>query len=101
MSDNIAHAVSGALGGIVAMASTYPLITISTRAQVERKKQHVVRTPQVVSDLFIIFSQRMRPFCVSFNVKELLVSTLVSILHYLESQSRMVRNSPSCHTASV
>ncbi len=39
-SDNIAHAVSGAGGGLLSMALTYPLITLSTRAQVERKKAH-------------------------------------------------------------
>lgn len=40
MSDNIAHALAGAGGGILSMALTYPLITISTRAQVETKKTH-------------------------------------------------------------
>ncbi|KAL3418684.1 peroxisomal membrane protein Pmp47b [Phlyctema vagabunda] len=37
-SDNVAHAVSGAGGGILSMALTYPLITLSTRAQVESKR---------------------------------------------------------------
>jgi len=37
-SDNIAHAISGAGGGILSMALTYPLITLSTRAQVESKR---------------------------------------------------------------
>ncbi|KAF2671899.1 mitochondrial carrier [Microthyrium microscopicum] len=36
--DNIAHALAGAGGGILATALTYPLITLSTRAQVESKK---------------------------------------------------------------
>ncbi|BFZ55557.1 hypothetical protein PYCC9005_002598 [Savitreella phatthalungensis] len=40
MSENVAHALSGALGGIGAMIVTYPLITLSTRAQVEVKKVH-------------------------------------------------------------
>lgn len=39
-SDNIAHALAGAGGGLAAMALTYPLITLSTRAQVESKKAH-------------------------------------------------------------
>ncbi|EEH37611.1 peroxisomal membrane protein PMP34 [Paracoccidioides lutzii Pb01] len=34
-SDNIAHALAGAGGGILSMILTYPLITLSTRAQVE------------------------------------------------------------------
>lgn len=34
-SDNIAHALSGAGGGLLSMTLTYPLITLSTRAQVE------------------------------------------------------------------
>ncbi|TQS37737.1 hypothetical protein Golomagni_01778 [Golovinomyces magnicellulatus] len=34
-SDNLAHAMAGAGGGILSMALTYPLITLSTRAQVE------------------------------------------------------------------
>lgn len=34
-SDNVAHALAGAGGGILSMALTYPLITLSTRAQVE------------------------------------------------------------------
>ncbi|KAJ5317269.1 hypothetical protein N7508_001777 [Penicillium antarcticum] len=39
-SDNIAHALSGAGGGILSMVLTYPLITLSTRAQVESKRAH-------------------------------------------------------------
>lgn len=39
-SDNVAHALAGAGGGLVSMALTYPLITLSTRAQVESKKAH-------------------------------------------------------------
>ena len=39
-SDNIAHALAGAGGGLAAMALTYPLITLSTRAQVESKRAH-------------------------------------------------------------
>ncbi|KAI9782196.1 MAG: hypothetical protein M1839_005310 [Geoglossum umbratile] len=37
-SDNIAHALAGAGGGILSMTLTYPLITLSTRAQVESKR---------------------------------------------------------------
>ncbi|KAF2156478.1 mitochondrial carrier [Myriangium duriaei CBS 260.36] len=37
-SDNVAHALAGAGGGLASMALTYPLITLSTRAQVESKK---------------------------------------------------------------
>ncbi|KAK3672909.1 hypothetical protein LTR78_007262 [Recurvomyces mirabilis] len=37
-SDNVAHALAGAGGGLLSMALTYPLITLSTRAQIERKK---------------------------------------------------------------
>ncbi|KAI8071653.1 mitochondrial carrier domain-containing protein [Gongronella butleri] len=36
MSDNVAHALSGAGGGIVAMSLTYPLVSISSRLQVQR-----------------------------------------------------------------
>lgn len=36
--DNIAHALAGAGGGLLAMTLTYPLITLSTRAQVESKR---------------------------------------------------------------
>lgn len=36
--DNVAHALAGAGGGILSMALTYPLITLSTRAQVESKR---------------------------------------------------------------
>jgi len=36
-SDNVAHALAGAGGGILSTALTYPLITLSTRAQVESK----------------------------------------------------------------
>lgn len=38
MADNLAHALSGAGGGMLAMVVTYPLITLSTRAQVEVRK---------------------------------------------------------------
>ncbi|KAL1978841.1 hypothetical protein VTN31DRAFT_1700 [Thermomyces dupontii] len=37
-SDNIAHALAGAGGGIISMVLTYPLVTLSTRAQVESKR---------------------------------------------------------------
>ncbi|KAJ5908006.1 hypothetical protein N7495_000688 [Penicillium taxi] len=37
-SDNIAHALAGSGGGILSMILTYPLITLSTRAQVESKR---------------------------------------------------------------
>ena len=37
-SDNIAHALAGAGGGLLSMTLTYPLITLSTRAQVESKR---------------------------------------------------------------
>ncbi|KAI9260149.1 mitochondrial carrier domain-containing protein [Sporodiniella umbellata] len=36
MSDNVAHALSGAGGGIVSMALTYPLVSISSRLQVQK-----------------------------------------------------------------
>ena len=36
--DNVAHALAGAGGGILSMALTYPLITLSTRAQVESRR---------------------------------------------------------------
>ncbi|KAI4183405.1 MAG: hypothetical protein L6R41_005410 [Letrouitia leprolyta] len=38
--DNIAHALAGAGGGLLSMTLTYPLITLSTRAQVELKRAH-------------------------------------------------------------
>lgn len=37
-SDNINHALAGAGGGLLSMALTYPLITLSTRSQVEAKR---------------------------------------------------------------
>jgi len=39
-SDNVSHALAGAGGGLLSMAMTYPLITLSTRAQVESKRAH-------------------------------------------------------------
>ncbi|KAJ2907143.1 putative peroxisomal membrane protein pmp47a protein [Zalerion maritima] len=36
--DNVAHALAGAGGGILSMVLTYPLITLSTRAQVESSR---------------------------------------------------------------
>lgn len=36
MSDNLAHAVAGAAGGVVSTCFTYPLITISSRLQVQK-----------------------------------------------------------------
>ncbi|KAI5800272.1 putative peroxisomal membrane protein PMP47A [Peziza echinospora] len=40
MSDNVLHAISGAGGGVLSMLLTYPLITLSTRSQVESKRAH-------------------------------------------------------------
>ncbi|KAJ2372766.1 hypothetical protein IW150_003955 [Coemansia sp. RSA 2607] len=39
MSDNVAHALAGAGGGIISMAVTYPLITVGTRLQVQRNNK--------------------------------------------------------------
>ncbi|KAI0914561.1 mitochondrial carrier [Ustulina deusta] len=36
--DNVAHALAGAGGGVLSTVLTYPLITLSTRAQVESKR---------------------------------------------------------------
>jgi adenine nucleotide transporter 17 len=36
MSDNLAHAVAGACGGVVSTVVTYPLITVSSRLQVQK-----------------------------------------------------------------
>ncbi|CAG8627285.1 19602_t:CDS:2 [Dentiscutata erythropus] len=41
MPDNVAHALSGAAGGIVSMALTYPLITVSSRLQVQKDNKAV------------------------------------------------------------
>ncbi|KKY16222.1 putative peroxisomal membrane protein [Phaeomoniella chlamydospora] len=51
-SDNVAHALSGAGGGLLSMALTYPLITLSTRAQVEstRSKQPLLATIKTIID---------------------------------------------------
>lgn len=38
--DNVAHAMAGAGGGALSMIVTYPLITLSTRAQTESKKSN-------------------------------------------------------------
>lgn len=42
MSDSVIHAMAGALGGVVAMSTTYPLIFLSTRAAVEISKEQKV-----------------------------------------------------------
>ncbi|KAJ3195920.1 hypothetical protein HK101_010677 [Irineochytrium annulatum] len=39
MSDSIAHALAGAGGGMISMSLTYPLITVSTRAQVDKSAE--------------------------------------------------------------
>ncbi|KAI9472759.1 hypothetical protein LPJ78_001456 [Coemansia sp. RSA 989] len=39
MSDNVAHALAGAGGGIISMVVTYPLITVGTRLQVQRNNK--------------------------------------------------------------
>lgn len=51
-SDNVAHALSGAGGGLLSMALTYPLITLSTRAQVEssRSKSTFLKTVKAILD---------------------------------------------------
>ncbi|KAI1110128.1 mitochondrial carrier [Nemania sp. NC0429] len=36
--DNVAHALAGAGGGVLSMVLTYPLVTLSTRAQVESSR---------------------------------------------------------------
>ncbi|KAI1189285.1 mitochondrial carrier [Nemania serpens] len=36
--DNVAHALAGAGGGVLSMILTYPLVTLSTRAQVESSR---------------------------------------------------------------
>jgi len=51
MSDSLVHAVSGAAGGCVAMAVTYPLINVSTRAQVETKNNPNESTRHAVTKI--------------------------------------------------
>ncbi|KAH8691110.1 putative peroxisomal membrane protein Pmp47 [Talaromyces proteolyticus] len=46
-SDNITHALAGAGGGIISMVLTYPLITLSTRAQVESKRAQTSTTDAI------------------------------------------------------
>ncbi|KAG7829923.1 hypothetical protein KL943_005294 [Ogataea angusta] len=36
--DSLAHGVAGGLGGLISMALTYPLVTLSTKAQASKKK---------------------------------------------------------------
>lgn len=38
MSDNVAHALAGAGGGVLAMSLTYPLVNISMRSSVQAKE---------------------------------------------------------------
>lgn len=38
MNDSFIHACAGGAGGVLAMTTTYPLMTISTRAAVETSK---------------------------------------------------------------
>ncbi|KAJ3318296.1 hypothetical protein HDV06_000580 [Boothiomyces sp. JEL0866] len=41
MSDSVVHALAGAGGGMLSMALTYPLITVSTRSQVDSKETKI------------------------------------------------------------
>ena len=52
MSENVAHALSGAGGGMLAMVVTYPLITLSTRAQVEVKKVTIRKLPIILTSRY-------------------------------------------------
>ncbi|KAJ1653907.1 hypothetical protein IWQ61_006064 [Dispira simplex] len=54
MSDNVAHALSGAGGGIVSMLLTYPLITVSSRLQVQRKQVTIDQDQVKRSNLALI-----------------------------------------------
>lgn len=44
VSDNVVHAIAGAGGGMISMALTYPLVTVSTRSQVDNKKGSQIQT---------------------------------------------------------
>ncbi|KAJ1941664.1 hypothetical protein EC988_006700 [Linderina pennispora] len=57
MSDNVAHALSGAGGGIISMALTYPLITVGTRLQVQRNNKGASAYNGNIDALVKIFSQ--------------------------------------------
>lgn len=47
VSDGFIHACAGGAGGMIAMTATYPLVSISMRAAVERKRQNKVGEPQI------------------------------------------------------
>ncbi|KZV76317.1 mitochondrial carrier [Peniophora sp. CONT] len=49
MSDSAIHSAAGALGGIVAMTATYPLIFLSTRAAVETKNENKQAVVDILS----------------------------------------------------
>ncbi|KAJ2784075.1 hypothetical protein GGI15_002366 [Coemansia interrupta] len=56
MSDNVAHALAGAGGGIISMAVTYPLITVGTRLQVQRNNKDATAYSGNMDALRKIFS---------------------------------------------
>ena len=56
-SDNVAHALAGAGAGLLSMALTYPLITLSTRAQVESRK---AQTPTLLAARRIFAREGLR-----------------------------------------
>ncbi|KAJ1977400.1 hypothetical protein H4R34_003594 [Dimargaris verticillata] len=57
MSDNVAHALGGAGGGIVSMLLTYPLITVSSRLQVQRKQASASSTESSANAIQKIIKQ--------------------------------------------
>lgn len=57
MSDNLAHAISGAGGGIISMIITYPLVAISARLQVQRMNNEKADYKNAIDAFFKIVNR--------------------------------------------
>jgi len=51
LSDSALHALAGAVGGMIAMSATYPLVVLSTRAAIDTSKSDDKAFAQVILDI--------------------------------------------------
>ncbi|KAI6035336.1 mitochondrial carrier domain-containing protein [Pisolithus orientalis] len=85
MSDSAIHALAGAVGGVVAMTATYPLVVLSTRAAVETKNHSKT---VVESVLDIVKREGPRAFYSGLSSSLVGIAVTNGVYYYFYERSR-------------
>ncbi|KAF8558776.1 mitochondrial carrier, partial [Imleria badia] len=87
MSDSALHALAGAIGGMVAMSATYPLVVLSTRAAVDTKPDDKALA-QVILD--IIKREGLRGLYSGLSSSLVGIAVTNGVYYYFYERSRAI-----------